>query len=232
MLGEIVERVPHRLAPGAVPAEPARLAIGEGLAGDHSCPMRQRQRPAVELDRFVEPAANAICAVLPPQRQRVVEQPAPQRRRLAHDVAHMAAPDRRRVRQWLSWSEAIIVCGARAQGAVVATGPCRRKLLLQEAFVTASFWHFFRFILEADGISGAQAAARRSGVAATSPCRPKGRHLGEPILVTGVAGFIGMHVARRLLSDGHDVVGVDNLNAYYDPGLKQARVAALEAFHL
>jgi UDP-glucuronate 4-epimerase len=49
--------------------------------------------------------------------------------------------------------------------------------------------------------------------------------LGEPILVTGSAGFIGMQVARRLLPDGHDVVGVDNPNAYYDPRLKEARVA-------
>ena len=48
-----------------------------------------------------------------------------------------------------------------------------------------------------------------------------------PILVTGAAGFIGFHVARRLLSDGRDVVGVDNLNAYYDPGLKEARLAEL-----
>jgi UDP-glucuronate 4-epimerase len=54
--------------------------------------------------------------------------------------------------------------------------------------------------------------------------------LGEPVLVTGAAGFIGMHVSRRLLSDGHDVVGIDSLNAYYDPRLKAARVAVLEAF--
>ena len=39
----------------------------------------------------------------------------------------------------------------------------------------------------------------------------------ERILVTGVAGFIGMHVSQRLLRDGHAVLGVDNLNAYYDP---------------
>jgi UDP-glucuronate 4-epimerase len=48
-----------------------------------------------------------------------------------------------------------------------------------------------------------------------------------PILVTGAAGFIGFHVARRLLHDGRDVVGVDNLNAYYDPALKEARRAEL-----
>jgi UDP-glucuronate 4-epimerase len=48
-----------------------------------------------------------------------------------------------------------------------------------------------------------------------------------PILVTGAAGFIGFHVARRLLKDGRDVVGIDNLNAYYDPSLKEARLAEL-----
>ena len=52
----------------------------------------------------------------------------------------------------------------------------------------------------------------------------------EPVLVTGAAGFIGMHVAHRLLVQGHDVVGVDNLNTYYDPHLKQARIKNLEAF--
>ena len=48
-----------------------------------------------------------------------------------------------------------------------------------------------------------------------------------PILVTGAAGFIGFHVARRLLEHGHQVVGLDNLNAYYDPKLKDARRAEL-----
>ena len=49
----------------------------------------------------------------------------------------------------------------------------------------------------------------------------------EAVLVTGAAGFIGFHVARRLLQDGHRVVGLDNLNAYYDPRLKDARRAVL-----
>src|SRR3990172_756985 len=48
-----------------------------------------------------------------------------------------------------------------------------------------------------------------------------------PILVTGAAGFIGFHVARRLLQLGRAVVGLDNLNAYYDPKLKEARLAEL-----
>ena len=52
----------------------------------------------------------------------------------------------------------------------------------------------------------------------------------EPILVTGAAGFIGYHVARRLLQDGGRVIGIDNLNAYYDPNLKRARVAELAKF--
>ena len=52
----------------------------------------------------------------------------------------------------------------------------------------------------------------------------------EPILVTGAAGFIGYHVARRLLEDGGRVVGIDNLNAYYDPALKRARLAELARF--
>ena len=47
------------------------------------------------------------------------------------------------------------------------------------------------------------------------------------ILVTGAAGFIGSYVTRRLLAAGHAVVGLDNLNDYYDPTLKQARLALL-----
>ena len=55
------------------------------------------------------------------------------------------------------------------------------------------------------------------------------------ILVTGVAGFIGMHVAMRLLADGHEVIGLDNINDYYDIRLKQARLAHIGSpnqFHL
>ncbi len=49
------------------------------------------------------------------------------------------------------------------------------------------------------------------------------------ILVTGAAGFIGMHVSLALLARGDEVVGIDNLNDYYDPALKQARLAELHA---
>src|SRR6266496_1833342 len=52
----------------------------------------------------------------------------------------------------------------------------------------------------------------------------------DSVLVTGAAGFIGYHVARRLLEEGRAVVGLDNLNAYYDPALKQARLNELAHF--
>lgn len=47
------------------------------------------------------------------------------------------------------------------------------------------------------------------------------------ILVTGAAGFIGFHVARRLLADHHEVVGLDSVNSYYDLRLKEGRLALL-----
>ncbi|MBP6422639.1 MAG: NAD-dependent epimerase [Propionivibrio sp.] len=50
------------------------------------------------------------------------------------------------------------------------------------------------------------------------------------ILVTGAAGFIGLHVSRRLLERGDEVVGIDNLNDYYDPRLKHARLESLKSF--
>lgn len=50
------------------------------------------------------------------------------------------------------------------------------------------------------------------------------------ILVTGAAGFIGMYTAKQLLETGHEVVGLDNLNDYYDPELKQLRLAHLAPF--
>jgi UDP-glucuronate 4-epimerase len=51
----------------------------------------------------------------------------------------------------------------------------------------------------------------------------------RPVLVTGAAGFIGYHVAERLLGEGRAVVGLDNLNAYYEVALKKARLERLEA---
>jgi len=50
------------------------------------------------------------------------------------------------------------------------------------------------------------------------------------ILVTGCAGFIGMHTCIRLLENGHEVIGVDNLDAYYDVNLKRSRLQLIKAF--
>ena len=50
------------------------------------------------------------------------------------------------------------------------------------------------------------------------------------ILVTGVAGFIGMHSAKKLLDEGHNIIGIDNLNDYYDVSLKKDRLKTLEGY--
>ncbi|HTV30905.1 MAG TPA: SDR family NAD(P)-dependent oxidoreductase, partial [Xanthobacteraceae bacterium] len=52
-----------------------------------------------------------------------------------------------------------------------------------------------------------------------------------PVLVTGAAGFIGFALARRLLEGGRAVVGIDGINDYYDPALKEARLAVLRQFN-
>lgn len=48
------------------------------------------------------------------------------------------------------------------------------------------------------------------------------------IMLTGAAGFIGMHTTQKLLARGDEVLGVDSLNTYYDPALKQDRLAELQ----
>ena len=51
----------------------------------------------------------------------------------------------------------------------------------------------------------------------------------KKVLVTGSSGFIGMHLSKRLLSDGYEVVGIDNLNDYYSVNLKKYRTEVLNA---
>ena len=51
------------------------------------------------------------------------------------------------------------------------------------------------------------------------------------ILITGVAGFIGMHVAKYLLERGDTIIGIDNINNYYDTKLKLARLKQLNKFN-
>ncbi len=50
----------------------------------------------------------------------------------------------------------------------------------------------------------------------------------KTVLITGAAGFIGFHLSRRLLTEGYDVVGIDNMNPYYDINLKRARLERLK----
>lgn len=57
---------------------------------------------------------------------------------------------------------------------------------------------------------------------------PLDQYPDRPVLVTGAAGFIGYHLAERLLGEGRAVIGLDNLNAYYDVALKEARLKRLQ----
>ena len=52
------------------------------------------------------------------------------------------------------------------------------------------------------------------------------------ILITGVAGFIGYHLAKSLINAGSNIVGIDNLNSYYDLDLKRARLVDLKKIKL
>ena len=54
--------------------------------------------------------------------------------------------------------------------------------------------------------------------------------MGNFILVTGAAGFIGFHLCKKLLSEGFNVVGIDNLNSYYSQSLKLARIDNINIF--
>ena len=53
---------------------------------------------------------------------------------------------------------------------------------------------------------------------------------GKNILVTGSAGFIGFHLSKKLLADGYNVIGIDNINDYYDVNLKYSRLKQLEKY--
>ena len=50
------------------------------------------------------------------------------------------------------------------------------------------------------------------------------------LLITGAAGFIGFHLSKKLLEKDYQVIGIDNLNSYYDPGLKKDRLKILERY--
>ena len=55
--------------------------------------------------------------------------------------------------------------------------------------------------------------------------------MSDYILVTGAAGFIGFHLCKKLLNEGFNVVGLDNLNSYYDIDLKKSRLKLLDLYH-
>ena len=89
MLAQIIERVLRRCAPRAAPTEPAGLAVRKRLTRNRSRPVRLRYRVPIKVDRLVKASANMISPDIPPERQRRLEEPAAQRRDLAHDIAQV-----------------------------------------------------------------------------------------------------------------------------------------------
>ena len=210
IFAEILECVLRGVPPGAVPAEPSRLAIAMRLPGDGPRPVRPRKRTAVEIDCLVKAPAGSIRAHLPPQWQRAAEQPVAQRNRFRGNLLRAAVPPCEDAR--------FHPAGADAGHAKTAIGiSC---FILHEPRPEA------RSLLAGRSIGANAGATWQRGRSRIE----KGIDVGDMVLVTGAAGFIGMHVARRLLADGHAVLGIDNLNSYYDPGLKAARIEALKAF--
>jgi len=95
-------------------------------------------------------------------------------------------------------------------------------------------WYGFRADLAIAAQMGIATGAIRRGKEAPAGAAAPHLYLGvsmsdQTILVTGAAGFIGFHVARQLLAEQRHVVGLDNLNSYYDPALKWARLSTLRA---
>lgn len=59
----------------------------------------------------------------------------------------------------------------------------------------------------------------------------KGMIISLKLLITGAAGFIGFHLSKKLLNESYHIIGIDNLNEYYDPNLKQSRLKILEKYN-
>ena len=55
--------------------------------------------------------------------------------------------------------------------------------------------------------------------------------MSKKILITGAAGFIGFHLSKKLLDQSYQIIGIDNLNEYYDPSLKQSRLEILGKYN-
>ena len=118
-----------------------------------------------------------------------------------------------------------------------ASRPCSglrrgQKAQFGAARRTSPPWYGFQADLAIAGQMGIAAPSTRrvkrpGRNGGASRCRAEDTMSDQAILVTGAAGFIGFHVARRLLAEGRNVVGLDSLNSYYDPALKQARLDIL-----
>src|SRR5262249_24462463 len=100
---QMCKRVLRCCAPGAGPAEPAGLTVGVSLSGDGTRPLRPCDGRTVKRNGFIKTAAIVVRAYSPPQRQRAIEQPIPQRQSLGSDRAgatvlgRQFCPNRRRV---------------------------------------------------------------------------------------------------------------------------------------